>query len=734
MIKTLTKILSILLTVVIIIIFYLSFFGISTKHFNDEIKSQVSNINKTINLELKDVKLLLNVRNLTINVKTFEPKIFISNNKLELKHIKTNISLKSFINKNFSIDDLQISTKKVKLNNLILLVRSFDNSPQLFILDKIVKDGHMVGDIDLNFDSKGKIKDDYEINGFIKKAKLGFLKKYSIDDLSLVFNIRHKKFNLKDINTSFNKIRLSLPSIKVENKNKRFLISGKLINDKNDINIRLLNDLLGSSFEDHSIEKIVFSSENDFDFDVNKNLKINNFNLESKVKLKELVYKNDFLKIKNYLPDFEDSINLEDHKISIDYKKNQLVIDGKGKVTVKDKVDSISYKINKKGNQYNFNTNININKNLVSMNILQYDKKENTDSLLKLKGVYNKNKKINFEQISLNENKNNFLIKDLNLDNNFDILDVNELSFNYVNKNKIHNQINIKKRKKDYQIYGESVDASKLIGEILNSEQDNNSSSIFSNFNTTLNIKFNKAYLDEETYVNDLIGIIEFKDDKVEKLDLESFFPNNRKLTFTINTNKDNEKITTLFSDFPKPLVKQYKFIKGFEEGVLDFYSTKKNDISDSVLKIDDFKLQEVPVLAKILTLASLQGIADLLTGEGIRFTDFEMKFSNKKGLMTINEMYAIGPAISILMDGYIETKKLISLRGTLVPATTINKTIASIPLIGDFLVGKKVGEGVFGVSFKVKGPPKDLKTSVNPIKTLTPRFITRTLEKIKKN
>ena len=94
----------------------------------------------------------------------------------------------------------------------------------------------------------------------------------------------------------------------------------------------------------------------------------------------------------------------------------------------------------------------------------------------------------------------------------------------------------------------------------------------------------------------------------------------------------------------------------------------------------------------------------------------------------------AIGPAISIMMEGYVEGKKLVSLRGTLVPATTINRTISSIPLLGDLLVGKKVGEGVFGVSFKIKGPPKDLKTRVNPIKTLTPRFITRTLEKIKKN
>ena len=33
----------------------------------------------------------------------------------------------------------------------------------------------------------------------------------------------------------------------------------------------------------------------------------------------------------------------------------------------------------------------------------------------------------------------------------------------------------------------------------------------------------------------------------------------------------------------------------------------------------------------KILTLASLQGIADLLSGEGIRFNEFEMNFTNKK-------------------------------------------------------------------------------------------------------
>ena len=73
----------------------------------------------------------------------------------------------------------------------------------------------------------------------------------------------------------------------------------------------------------------------------------------------------------------------------------------------------------------------------------------------------------------------------------------------------------------------------------------------------------------------------------------------------------------------------------------MDFSSQKINNISKSKLIIDNFKVREVPVLAKILTLASLQGIADLLTGEGVRFTDFEMIYTKKDSLTTIQEIYA---------------------------------------------------------------------------------------------
>ena len=101
---------------------------------------------------------------------------------------------------------------------------------------------------------------------------------------------------------------------------------------------------------------------------------------------------------------------------------------------------------------------------------------------------------------------------------------------------------------------------------------------------------------------------------------------------------------------------------------------------------------------------------------------------------VALTSIYGIGKsrAIKICLDAGVDKGKIVSLRGTLVPATKLNSIIASIPLVGDILVGKKTGEGVVGVSFKMKGPPKDIKTTVNPIKTLTPRFIVRAVEKMK--
>ncbi len=732
MIKNLIKILSIFLLLIVLSVIYLTFIGIKTEKFNESIKNKVLNINKKIKIDLKDIKFLLNPLTFTASVMTKEPTISIGNNKLQIRSLKTNLSLKSLILGEFSLDELQISTKPIMINDLILLVRSFKNSTKLFLLDKVIKDGFLVADIKLNFDNDGNLKKDYRINGFIKNANLDFLNQLKVNNFNFNFEIGKNKYSLTKLNAEINNVQFSSPLIEVNEKKELFFIKGKILSSERDFSRDQLNNIFKSFLKISNIEKARFGSESEISFDVSKKLKFNNLIIKSNIDLDQLVVKNDFINLKPYLPHLEDLINFKKHKIILNYNKDIINIEGNGKILIKKKFDFIDYQILKNDDEFIFNTKTNIKHSKLTIDFLNYEKKENLDASILINGNIKNNKKINFDLISLVENNNIISFKNLNLRKDFKIISLDSFNFNYLNNKKIKNQIFLKNNNSNYIIEGKSFDATKLINKIMDS--DSESSSLFDNFNSKINIKIKKTFIDEVYFVKNLFGTLSFKNNKINRLNLKSIFPNNKKINLSITTNNEKEKITNLSTDYPKPLIKRYDFIKGFEEGFLVYNSVKKNGISNSLLTIDNFKVKEVPVFAKLLSLASLQGIADLLTGEGIRFTDFEMNFSNEKGLTTIEEMYAIGPAVSILMDGYIESKKLISLRGTLVPATTINRSIASIPLLGKILIGDKTGEGIFGVSFKIKGSPKNLKTSVNPIKTLTPRFITRTLEKIKKN
>ena len=228
-------------------------------------KTEVSKNNKEINLEIKTIKLLLSLTNLSLNVETSEPEIFFKDKKFNLKYIKTNIPLKSFINKNFSINDLQMSTREIKLKDLIQLARTFKNSTELFILNKIIEDGYLIGDIKLNFDNKGKIRKDYAVKGFVKKGKLNILRKHSVKDLNFTFNLKDKEYLLGNIEGTVNQVKLSSSAIKIKEKNNQFLVDGKLLTKKGN-NIKSLMQLLTNNFKVYGIESANFSSESKFSF------------------------------------------------------------------------------------------------------------------------------------------------------------------------------------------------------------------------------------------------------------------------------------------------------------------------------------------------------------------------------------------------------------------------------------------------------------------------------------
>ena len=714
-----------ILIIFLILVTYLTTIGIETDRFNNQIESKIKNIDEKIEVELKKIKFVLDPFKFKINAKTFGSKFKNENGIVEIESLKTQLSLKTLIKNEFSIENLEVSTKSLEINKFISFIRSFQNTPELFLLEKVVKKGYLIADIKLEFDSDGKIKKNYEINGFLRDTKLSILRKYNFQKLNLIFKYEKDDLLLSDISFSLNNLDFLSKNISIEKDKEDFLISGKINHKELNINQENLNLFIKPFIPNFDFEKLILSSKNSFSFTMSKKFEFNNFVLKSDVVIAELLIPNKS-NLRNFFPNIKEKIYLSNHELSIKYLEDNLNINGKGNILIQDKDDVFTYSVNSKKNILKFRTSLKIEDNLLKIKNLNYEKK---NALIKIEGFKNEKNEIYIKDFTIDEKKNEINVYDLTYNKKFEIIKLGGANLNYTDKQGKKNQVQFYKKKNHYILTGSSFNADSLINDLIFNDKK---SKLF-HFDTKIIIDLNRIHLDNEYDLSNFNGDILFKKKQIIKANLVGNFKNDKRLEFTINTEKNN-KITTLFVDHAKPIIKRYKFIKGFDEGVLDFYSSKINGVSNSTLKVYDFKLKELPTLTKILTLASLQGIADILSGEGIRFEDFEMNFKNEGTTMTIREIYAIGPAISILMDGYVEKNKLISLRGTLVPATTINKFIGSIPVLGKLLVGTKTGEGVFGVSFKIKGPPKNLETTVNPIKTLTPRFITRTLEKIKKN
>ena len=324
--------------------------------------------------------------------------------------------------------------------------------------------------------------------------------------------------------------------------------------------------------------------------------------------------------------------------------------------------------------------------------------------------------------MKLNENNNKIEIKNLKIKNN------EYFSLDEVLVKTDNNDFSILSSKDEkILIQGKKFDATNLT-KILNNQGEENK---LEKLNGNIQVDFNRIYvpLSEDLKNFKLIGVI--KKGKFIKISSKGDFGNNSYLDITMKKDKNSDKkYLEIYSDLTKPLLSEYSFFNGLSGGKLLFTSIIDGSKSYSKLKIENFKLIKAPGVVKLLSLADLSGLADLAEGEGLSFDILEVDMEKNKGFLKINEILALGSSISVLMDGYQDQNGLTSLRGTLVPAKTFNKMISKIPVIGSIVIPKEVGEGLFGISFKMKGPKGKIKTTINPIRTLTPRFIQKIIEK----
>ena len=710
-----------LIFILIVLAVILSTIGIETNKLNDLIINKVNNTKKNINLSLNSIKFKLDPKELSLFIETQNPKINYNDVLIPAKNVKVYIDFLSLLKSdpkikktNLILEELDIS----QLNKLSIIIK-----PSNFksLLNNKIKEGKLISEIQIFLNEQGLLEN-FIAKGKVKDLKIELLNNLSLSKTNLSFFADKKDILIKNIEGNLENIKISDGDIKLN------LDEGIKLNSNFNSEINLnkksfvkYNKFLNKFKFINNVDNIYGNLNNNFFIFFDKTYKVKDFNygVSGKINNSKLKLTNP---IKNsFLNEQIDEIFLKDISIKSDFTPKKTILDAIGKYSI-DNSEFLKLELKNQTENDLFDMELEFDfKNTFALDLINY--KKNKDSIANISlDLKKKNENIEIKNLNYFENDNSIKVSNLKIKQN------NLISFKRISIKTSNNDFSIQQDKKIY-IKGTKFDASNLVKFFSGSKNENR----FKNINSEIDIDFKniKIPLSEKLYDFKLIGLIE--KGKFLKISSKGDFGGNNFLDISLKKNKNNnKKYLEIYSDLTRPLLTEYSFFKGLSGGKLLFASIIDDSKSNSKLKIENFKVINAPGVIKLLSLADLGGLADLAEGDGLSFDVLEIDMEKNKNFLKINEILALGPSMSVLMEGYQEENGLTSLRGTLVPAKTLNKIISKIPVIGSIVIPKEIGEGLFGISFKMKGTKGKIKTTINPIRTLTPRFIQKIIDRDK--
>lgn len=220
-----------------------------------------------------------------------------------------------------------------------------------------------------------------------------------------------------------------------------------------------------------------------------------------------------------------------------------------------------------------------------------------------------------------------------------------------------------------------------------------------------------------------------FQGSHVQQLNVFGQGPQDAPFTFTIEPIETGRRFL-LASQSAGELANGLGMLSSATGGQLMVQATSFERSEDLVvaglMEMTDIRLLDTPILARLLGLGSLSGVADLARNRGINFESVTVPFELNGGVVSITNASAKGPAMGLTANGqFLESLEKGDIRGVIVPSYTINSALGRVPIIGEALMGGQ-DTGLFGINYKVSGAMSDPELIVNPASMLTPGFLRR--------
>jgi hypothetical protein len=165
--------------------------------------------------------------------------------------------------------------------------------------------------------------------------------------------------------------------------------------------------------------------------------------------------------------------------------------------------------------------------------------------------------------------------------------------------------------------------------------------------------------------------------------------------------------------------------IRGGRMSIDGHWATNRADaVMNGTAELQDFVVMDAPVIGKLLQTLTIYGVFDALRGPGLNFSQLTAPFTLTPRMLTVRDARAFSASLGLTLQGNLDReRKLLDMKGTVVPAYALNTALGRLPLIGR-LFSLERGGGLFAMSFAVKGPLADPQISTNPLSILTPGML----------
>ncbi len=250
--------------------------------------------------------------------------------------------------------------------------------------------------------------------------------------------------------------------------------------------------------------------------------------------------------------------------------------------------------------------------------------------------------------------------------------------------------------------------------------------------------RLDKVLLGDDRYLQDVVAQLRHDGQYWDEIRVEARLQDQQPLTLVYEPVAGGKHRLAVDSTDAGGVLRAFDIARSLKGGVLKIVGEADDAKPERPLigkaEIADFRVVDAPVLARLLTLATLTGFVDALTGEGFQFDRFKSDYTKTGGRLEIDKARAYGPSIGLTGTGFVDfDSNTLNISGTIVPAYAVNSLLGNIPLIGKLLQGGE-GEGMFAATYTMSGPLAEPAISVNPLAAIAPGFLRELFEAMEGN